>query len=360
MSLSDGRPLIGTSDDIAPMIRWLLGVALLVVMIVAVGGITRLTESGLSITEWKPITGAIPPLTEAQWQAEFARYKQIPQYLDVNGPAGMTLTQYKFIYFWEWVHRLLARLIGVAFALPLAWFWIRGTIPLGYKPRLLALLALGGLQGAVGWWMVSSGLTADALDRVSHFRLAAHLLVALATLGGLVWTALDLRELQRGEPPARLTGFGAVSLLILTLQLFYGALVAGMRAGYVAGAGWFSMDAWPLMQGSLFPEGVDWSQGPGHALINDPYLVHFLHRWWAWAVVAVLIMMGRKLKARGQRLASVAVHSAFGTQVLLGIFTVWAGMTLWLAVSHQLCGALLVAATVWGAHSLGRRLPRGR
>jgi cytochrome c oxidase assembly protein subunit 15 len=337
------------------MVRWLLFVAALVVLIVAVGGITRLTESVLSITQWKPLTGAIPPLTDAQWQAEFTRYKQIPQYIDVNGPAGMTLAQYKFIYFWEWVHRLLARVIGLAFALPLAWFWYKRTIPLGYKPRLIALLALGGLQGVVGWWMVSSGLTPEAADRETHFRLAAHLLVALTTLGGLVWTALDLRELRRGQAPARLSRFSAVVLGMLFFQLFMGAMVAGLRAGYVAGMGWFSMDAWPLMQGTFFPEGVEWAGGALHALVNDPFLTHFVHRWWAWAVVAVLVVMGRRLKARHARLASIAVHSAFGTQVLLGIFTVWSGVALWLAVAHQLCGALLVAATVWGAHCLGRR-----
>ncbi|MFC0203649.1 COX15/CtaA family protein [Novosphingobium soli] len=355
MRVNDGRPIIGTSDDIAPMVRWLLSVAALVVLIVAVGGITRLTESGLSITQWKPITGALPPLTDAQWQAEFARYRQIPQYLEVNGPAGMTLAQYKFIYFWEWVHRLLARVIGLVFALPLAWFWYKRTIPGGYKPRLLALLALGGLQGVVGWWMVSSGLSPEALDRVSHFRLAAHLLVALFTLGGLVWTALDLRALGRGEPRARLTGFGALALAMLAFQLFMGAMVAGLRSGVVAGGGWFRWDAWPLMQGRFFPEGVEWARGALSALVNDPYLTHFVHRWWAWAVVAVLVAMGRRLRAARQRLASVAVHSAFGTQVLLGIFTVWSGVTLWIAVAHQLCGALLVAATVWGAHALGRR-----
>lgn len=322
--------------------RWLWVVAALVVLIVAVGGITRLTESGLSITEWKPVTGAIPPLSEAQWQAEFARYKQIPQYIEVNGPAGMTLAEYKFIYFWEWVHRLLARLIGMAFALPLAWFWIAKRIPAGYKPRLLALLALGGLQGAVGWWMVSSGLTQDV--KVSHFRLAAHLLVALTTLGGLVWTALDLTALARGEPRARLTRFAALALAVLFVQLFFGALTAGLRAGHVA-------NDWPTMQGKLFPDGVDWALGP----FNDPYLVHFIHRWWAWLVVAVLVVMGRKLKANGQRQASVAVHSAFGAQMILGIFTVWSGIALWLAVAHQLTGALLVAATTWGTHALGRR-----
>ena len=326
--------------------RWLQAVALLVVLIVVVGGITRLTESGLSITEWKPVTGALPPLTDAQWQAEFAAYRRIPQYVEVNGPAGMTLADYKFIYFWEWMHRLLARLIGVAFALPLAWFWLRRAIPAGYKPRLLMLLALGGMQGVVGWWMVSSGLTRDI--KVSHFRLAAHLLVALVTLGGLVWTALDLRALARGEPRARLTGFGAGALAMLFLQLFFGALTAGLRAGHVA-------SDWPLMQGSLFPEGVDWSQGPVHAALYDPFLVHFIHRWWAWAVVAVLIVLARKLKAAGARPPSIALHSAFGTQVILGVLPVWSGIALWLAVAHQLTGALLVIATVWSAHALGRR-----
>lgn len=357
MRNSDGRPLIGTSDDLGAMVRWLLSVALLVVLIVAVGGITRLTEAGLSITQWKPVTGVLPPLTDAQWQAEFAGYKQIPQYVDVNGPAGMTLTQYKFIYFWEWVHRLLARIIGLVFALPLMWFWYRRTIPLGYKSRLLALLALGGLQGVIGWWMVSSGLTADALDRVSHFRLAAHLLTALLTLGGLVWTALDLRNLIRGKSPARLNRFTFAVLAMLAFQLYMGATVAGLRAGYVAGAGWFSTDAWPMMQGSVIPEGIDWSHGAIHAFFNDPYLTHFVHRWWAWVVVAVLVVMGRRLRARRERPASIAIHCAFGLQILLGIFTVWSGVSLWLAVAHQLCGALLVAATVWGAHALGRRDP---
>ncbi|MDD3797679.1 MAG: COX15/CtaA family protein [Novosphingobium sp.] len=328
--------------------RWLLVVAALVVAMVAVGGITRLTESGLSITEWKPVTGAIPPLTDAQWQAEFAAYKQIPQYLDVNGPAGMTLADYKFIYFWEWVHRLLGRVIGLAFALPLAWFWIKDQIPQGYKPRLLALLALGAFQGAVGWWMVTSGLHADSGDRVSHFRLATHLLVALLTLSALVWTSLDLRANARGEPHAQLTPFAMLAVGALALQLLFGAFVAGERAGHVA-------NDWPLMQGKFFPDGIDWSQGALHAFLYDPFLIHFIHRWWAWVVVALLVLLARKARRNGHRPASVAVHSAFGTQVLLGIATVMTGIALWLAVLHQLVGALLVAATAWGAHAVGRR-----
>lgn len=353
MSLSDGRPIIGTTDDILPLARWLLTVAGLVLLIVAVGGITRLTESGLSITEWKPVTGIVPPLTQAQWQAEFAAYQQIPQYREVTGPAGMALADYKFIYFWEWVHRLLARLIGLAFALPLAWFWIRGTIPLGYKPRLLALLALGALQGAAGWWMVSSGLSADV--KVSHYRLAVHLGLAVITLGGLIWTALDLMRLPGGGVPARLRGFPAAVLAMVALQVFLGALVAGLRAGYVAGGGWFSLNSWPLMQGSLVPDGIDWSAGFFNALLNDPYLTHFTHRWWAWAVVAALIVMARRLRGVMRRDVSIAIHAAFGLQILLGIATVWSGVSLWLAVAHQVMGAVVVAATVWGAHVLGRR-----
>jgi len=178
--------------------RWLLMVAALVFCMVVVGGITRLTESGLSITQWKPITGAIPPLTHNQWMEAFRLYQQIPEYQEIN--RGMTLSQFQFIFFWEWVHRLLGRLIGVAFALPLLWFAWKRMIPTGYGWRLVALLALGGLQGAIGWWMVKSGLSVRT--DVSHYRLAVHLLTALFIMGGLIWTALDLRVLAR-RPAAR-------------------------------------------------------------------------------------------------------------------------------------------------------------
>ena len=332
--------------------RWLWAVAALVVTMVVVGGITRLTESGLSITEWEPIRGALPPLTEAQWQTQFAAYQQIPQYTQVNGPAGMTLAAYKYIFFWEWFHRLLGRLVGLAFGLPLAWFWLRGAIPQGFHRRLLGLLALGGLQGLVGWWMVSSGLSQDV--KVSHLRLATHLSLALTTLALLVWTALDLRSHARGAGGARMTGLGAVALSVLALQLVYGAMLAGLRAGPVAGAGWFNWQAWPLMQGNFVPAGINWSRGPTHTLLNDPYLVHFLHRWWAWVLVGVLVVLARRLRGLNRR-ASIALHSAFGTQVLLGIATVMSGMTLWLAALHQLTGALLLITVIWGAHLLGRQ-----
>ena len=341
---SPAAPFVRQAQPLA-IARWLFAVAALIVGIVVVGGITRLTESGVSITEWKPVSGILPPLGDAAWATEFAKYRQTPQFIQVNGPAGMTLATYKVIFFWEWVHRLLARSIGAAFALPLAWFALRGAVPRGYGPRLVGLLALGGLQGVVGWWMVKSGISHDV--KVSHLRLATHLLLALTTMAGVVWTALDMRRLARGEAPARSSGFGVLATAALFVQLLLGAMVAGLRAGHVA-------NDWPLMMGSLVPAGIDWSQGLGHALVYDPYLLHFLHRWWAWAVVAVLVVMGRKLKAVGARPASIAIHSAFGVQVLLGIATVMSNVSIPLAVLHQLTGALLVIATVWGAHELGR------
>ena len=329
--------------------NWLLAVAGLVFLVVVVGGITRLTESGLSITEWKPVTGAIPPLTQADWSHAFDLYKQTPEYLEINGPAGMTLEQFKFIFFWEWIHRLLGRLIGVAFALPLLWFAARRAIPEGYGWKLVGLLILGGLQGALGWYMVMSGLV-DRTD-VSHFRLSAHLLLAFAIMGALIWVALDLRRLARtGEDrPARLTGAAVATLSVLFVQLLYGAWVAGLSAGAVA-------SDWPTMQGRIFPDGLDWSSGAFFALTHDPYLIHFIHRWWAWVTVAALVIFARRIRPlEGGRGASRAIHSAFGTQIILGILTVLTGVALWLAVLHQAVGALVVASTVWGAHVLGRR-----
>ena len=320
-------------------------VAALVFAMVVVGGITRLTESGLSITEWKPISGAIPPLTQADWSHAFELYKATPQYREVAGSAGMTLAGFKFIFFWEWVHRFLGRIIGIVFAVPLLWFAAKRAIPNGYGWRLAALFVLGGLQGAIGWFMVMSGL--EGRTEVSPYRLSAHLLMALFLMAALIWTALDLRN--DGRRPSRLTGWGMVALATLTLQLLLGAWVAGFRAGYVS-------NTWPDMNGRFIPDGIDWSLGAAFALTHDPFLLHFMHRWWAWVVIALLAIFARKVKrVEGARAASIAIHSAFGTQIILGILTVLSGIAIWLAVLHQATGALLLAATVWGAHELGRR-----
>jgi len=326
--------------------NWLMAVAAMVFLMVVVGGITRLTESGLSITEWNPVSGAIPPLTHQQWSHAFDLYKATPEYREINGPAGMDLAQFKFIFFWEWVHRLIGRLIGVAFALPLLWFAVKRAIPKGYGWKLVALLLLGGSQGLLGWYMVMSGLV-DRTD-VSHFRLSAHLLLALFIMAALIWTALDLRQLAKAgdDRPARLTRASLTTGAILFVQLLLGAWVAGLNAGHVA-------SDWPLMQGKLMPDGIDWAAGAAYAFTHDPFLLHFLHRWWAWVVVAALVMLARKVKSVDRRAAST-IHIAFGTQILLGIATVISGMNIVLAVLHQAVGALVVASVTWGANSAGR------
>jgi cytochrome c oxidase assembly protein subunit 15 len=258
----------------------------------------------------------------------------------------MTLAQFQFIFFWEWVHRLLGRLIGLALLLPLVWFWIKGQIPAGYNTRLLALVAAVGLQGTIGWWMVASGLS-ERTD-VSHFRLAAHLLIALAILGGLIWTALDLLALHKNPEakPASLAKSSVFVLIILFIQLLLGAWVAGLNAGQIA-------NTWPLMNDRFVPDGIDYGNGAWFALTHDPYLIHFLHRWWAWIAVIALIVMARKVKAAGHRRAAIAIHSALGLQILLGIGTVLTGVNIVWAVLHQAMGAVLVASFIWGAHVIG-------
>jgi cytochrome c oxidase assembly protein subunit 15 len=326
--------------------RWLFVVAGMIVAMVVIGGITRLTESGLSITRWDPITGTIPPLSHAQWQAEFDHYRQIDQYAAVH--AGMTLGQFKGIFFWEYFHRLLGRVIGLAFFVPLVWFWAKRQIPRGYHWRLVVLLALGGLQGVFGWLMVRSGLQPGMVE-VAPGWLATHLLTALFTMAAIVWTALDLLALDKDPAArlARLTGFAAAVGIVLAVQLLYGALMAGLRAGLVT-------NEWPLMNGAVWPGPTQHGESLGQALFADPAIVHFIHRWWAWVTVAALVWLSRKVRKRARR-ASVAIHTAFGIQIVLGIAVVMAGVPIWLAALHQLVGALVVVATAWGMHVLGRQ-----
>jgi cytochrome c oxidase assembly protein subunit 15 len=337
-----------TSKKPFALANLLFVVAGLVFAMVVIGGITRLTESGLSITEWNVLSGTIPPLSHADWLHEFRLYQQTPQYREVAGPAGMDLAGFKFIFFWEWFHRFLGRVIGLVFFVGVAWFAAKRAIPKGFGWRLAALFVLGGMQGAVGWLMVMSGL--EGRTEVSPYRLSAHLLFALFLFGALIWTALDLRAVGKDPAarPARLNAISIATLAILFVQLLLGAWVAGFRAGYVS-------NTWPLMNERFFPEGVDWSHGAAFAFTHDPFLLHFLHRWWAWIVVAALVVFARKVKRAGSRRASIAIHSAFGTQIILGIATVTTGIDLPVAVLHQAVGALVVASTVWGAHVLGER-----
>lgn len=314
---------------------WLAAVAALVFAMVVVGGVTRLTESGLSIVKWDVVSGTLPPLSDDAWQAEFRDYQASPQYQKIN--RGMTLGEFKGIFFWEYVHRLLGRVIGAAFALPLLWFWVRGAIPRGYKPRLLALLALGGLQGTVGWWMVASGL----VDRpaVAHERLATHLVVALTIMAGCIWTALDLVAHDRpsvARPRRWLWALGP----LLAVQIVYGAFTAGLRAGHLS-------DTWPRMYGAMIPPDIF---AGAAALIDDPSTIYFTHRTLAWGVAAAALAAAW-ICARGgagRRAYLLGILVLF--QFALGVATVVSGISIPIAAAHQAGAALLLAATVWLAH----------
>ena len=325
---------------------WLLVVAALVLAIVVVGGITRLTESGLSIVEWKPIRGAIPPLTPAEWQAEFDNYKHIPQYEQFN--QGMTLDGFQHIYFWEYLHRLIARGIGTVLLGVLAVFWWRRAIPEGYGARAVLIFALGGLQGVVGWWMVASGLVHRT--EVSHIRLAIHLMTALLIYGTLIWTALDLFALARdpAAKPAKLTGLPAVAIVILAFQIMLGAFTAGLRAGY-------AFASWPKMGEEWFPAGA-WNAGQSmlHNLVYNPIVVQFMHRWWAWMVLVAVVMVARFARKAGDRAAASTIIGLVVVQILLGIATLLSGVAIPIAVAHQAGATLLLGALVWGGHALGR------
>jgi cytochrome c oxidase assembly protein subunit 15 len=326
--------------------RWLLFVAGLVLLMVVVGGITRLTESGLSMVRWEPISGVVPPMNEAAWQAEFEAYRTSPEYQKIN--RGMSLAEFKDIFFWEYAHRLLGRVIGLAFAIPLAWFAWKRAIPRGYGWKLVALLALGGLQGVIGWWMVASGL----VDRpeVSHIRLAVHLLLALFIFAALIWTALDLRLLARdGEAhPARMPLLAIWTLSLLGVQLLFGAYVAGLDAGY-------AFNSWPKMGDEWFPAGTPALQPFIVNLADNPIVVQFVHRWLAFVVAGFAIALGMRAAAQGQTGPGMLLIAAVSLQILLGIATLLTGVELWLAVAHQGMAALLLGATILVAHRLGER-----
>ena len=319
---------------------WLRLVAAMVFAMVVVGGTTRLTESGLSITRWEPISGAIPPLGAEAWQAQFDLYKDSPQYAQMGH--GMSLADFKFIFFWEYVHRLLGRLIGLAFASPLAWFWWRRAIPAGFGWKLGAILALGALQGAIGWWMVASGL----VDRpeVSHIRLAIHLITALIIFASLVWVALDLKTPAK-PPLAAIWG-----LCALFLQFMFGAYVAGLDAGY-------AFNTWPRMGADWYPAGADWMQPALRNFADNPVTVQFVHRWLAFVVAGFALWLGARTWLRGLWVEAAVLIGAVIAQITLGILTILSGVQIDIAVTHQGMAVLLLAAMVTAAHRLGEARP---
>ncbi len=315
---------------------WLFAVAGLVFAMVVVGGITRLTESGLSIVKWNPVGGMVPPLNAADWNHVFADYRASPQGRLVN--ASMDLAAFKGIFFWEWLHRLLGMSIGTVFAVPLAAFALLRWVPRGFGWRLAALLALGGLQGAIGWWMVASGL--DQLPAVAPERLATHLVNALVLMSGCIWTALDLRAVRAGAEQRTASGPRPTAWIVpffalLTVQIVWGAFTAGLRAGHAA-------DTWPLMLGRWVP--------PLQSLIADPVSVQFVHRTLAYTVAAAALGVAFVTFRAGAGRRSAALASLIVLQFTLGVLTIIHGVPIALAAAHQACAALLLATTVWTAH----------
>jgi heme a synthase len=328
---------------------WIYTLAALVVLMVAVGGATRLTGSGLSITEWKPVTGAIPPLTEQAWMAEFEKYRQISQYELVN--KGMSLSEFKFIYAWEWGHRQLGRLIGLVSFLPLVWFRLRGRINGRLALTLLGIGALGGLQGAIGWIMVASGLE-PGMTAVAPIKLTLHLTVASLILACLVWVASGLKDRSAAQEVG--AGYAPRILLGLILaQIALGGLVAGSKAG-------LTYNTWPLMDGQLVPSTSalfvvkPWVEN----FVDNVVLVQFNHRMLAYALVAFALWhawsIRRKAPASGAARRATAMAGLTLAQMVLGIVTLLLAVPLWAGLAHQVFAMAVLAMSV--AHARVSRI----
>ena len=323
---------------------WLLAVAALMFVTLIVGGATRLTESGLSIVEWKPLTGIVPPVSEPAWQAEFDKYKTIPQFRERN--AAMTLAEFKLIYWWEWVHRALARLVGATFLLPFLWFLWRGWVDPELRVRLWTIFGLGAALGAVGWWMVSSGLTERV--SVSQYRLAFHLTLACAIFAAILWTAARLTPHAAAVAASRirLSALGLVFLVLL--QIYLGALVAGLRAGLV-------YNTWPLIDGRLVPDAARlfFQQPLWWNFFENALTVQFDHRMVAYALFLAAVLhvidVARNAHERSALTGAVALVCALAIQIGLGILTLLHSVPIDLALSHQ--GMAMVALTVAVLHA---------
>ena len=316
---------------------WLITVAVLIAAMVLVGGATRLTEAGLSIVEWKPLTGALPPLSQAEWTQAFDAYKQIPQYRELN--AGMSLADFKTIFWWEWSHRLLGRFIGAAYLLPFLWFLWRGGLGSDLKRRLWLIFGLGALQGAVGWWMVASGLSERV--EVSQYRLATHLVLALLIFAGIIWTLRRLTEQRSFAASPRLKASSWILLGLTFLQLYLGALVAGLRAGRV-------YNTWPDIDGALIPSGA--------RLFFNTLTVQFEHRMVAYTLLAVVILHAldalRSKVDRSVIRGAVWLAIAVLLQATLGILTLLHQVPIDLALSHQGVAIIVLTLAVCQAERL--------
>jgi len=341
------EPIKASNVRLRPVRLWLLVSAAMILLTLIVGGATRLTESGLSIVEWKPVTGVLPPFSQAEWQTEFTKYQAIPQYRELN--RGMSLDAFKTIYWWEWSHRLLARLAGAVFLLPLLFFLWRGSIPAGLRLRLWMIFAAGAALGAVGWWMVSSGLTQGV--SVSQYRLAFHLTLATAIYASILWTAWQLADQTPSAAPARLR-FGALVLAALLLfQIYLGALVAGLDAGLV-------FNTWPLIDGALVPspERLWFIQPAWHNLFENTLTVQFNHRMAAYAIWGLAMLHAFDAwRSRSDSGGALVLAGAVTLQAGLGIVTLLHQAPLPLALGHQVLAILVFSVAVIHAERLSHR-----
>ena len=318
---------------------WLFVMAFLVAMMVVIGGVTRLTGSGLSMVEWRPLIGTLPPLSQAEWMRVFTLYQASPEYNDIN--YGMSLAEFKLIFFWEYFHRLWGRMLGIAFALPLAYFAFRKMIPQGYKLPLLVLLCLGGMQGVIGWWMVKSGLVSD--PTVSQYRLATHLGMALFIYGMLLWTGFNLFYGKALRPSGHMMGV----VTIVAITIIAGAFVAGMNAGLL-------YNEYPLMGDGLVP--IEYGEEGLSDPFENPAAAQFHHRWIAvLAVIGVLTLWRRANRIAHIRIRGIAVGAIVLGQFTLGIITLLNGVPVWMGAAHQLGAVLLLGACLWCVHGLSQK-----
>jgi cytochrome c oxidase assembly protein subunit 15 len=322
---------------------WLYAVAALILAMVLVGGATRLTDSGLSITEWKPLLGAIPPLSEADWQESFGKYQQIPEYQLIN--KGMSLAAFKTIYWWEWTHRFLGRFIGVAFFVPFLIFWVRGAIPKRLMPKLAGIFLLGGAQGVLGWYMVKSGL-AERTD-VSQYRLAAHLGLAVLIYGATLWVAFGLGPRGGERVSAGLKSAAGLFAALVFLQIILGGFVAGTDAG-------LSHNTWPLIDGAIIPDGLG-AMHPWYLnLFENVLTIQFNHRMLGY-LIALAALANLVLAWRGSsRAVAMGVLAAVIAQITLGVYALLSHLQLGLALAHQAGAVLLFGLALYQLHLFSR------
>ena len=336
-------PYYSTYDDSPPIVLWLAATSLMVAAMIVIGGITRLTESGLSMVEWRPLIGWIPPIGEAEWARVFELYKESPEYRYTN--SWMTVSDFKTIFWWEYIHRVWGRLIGIVFVLPLIVFAVRGMIPRQLVKRLVVLFILGGIQGGIGWWMVTSGLADD--PEVSAYRLTVHLSMAFLILGALIWTILDFNAAPRTHHP-EVRKFATLVLVLISLTIVAGAFVAGTNAGY-------AFNTFPLMEGRFIPEDY-WEADYGwRSLFEHVPAVQFNHRWLAILTAIVTLIFTHWAARRIEGPARIALRLmtiAVTAQVLLGIATLLLIVPVWLGALHQAGAVALFATAIWARHRL--------